>query len=185
MKIKALAIVLLFSSITISAQNIPYNCYRGSLDVGCSIGFNEYQFERFEINNIHGFQIDPIFFLGFGYGIHYSPEYNPLFSLYTNYSREAKIDVPIYANLRLNIKNSFNSPYIDARIGKIITNDCGVYMCFSVGYRIPSDEKRAVNLSLGYTMAQLNFHTSHIFQSNYYYANHKTESITLRIGYEF
>lgn len=63
MKIKALAIVLLFSSITISAQNIPYNCYRGSLDVGCSIGFNEYQFERFEINNIHGFQIDPIFFL--------------------------------------------------------------------------------------------------------------------------
>lgn len=184
MKFKFLAIVLLFASTSVSAQNLSDQLYRGFLDAGCSIGFNDYQFERFEINTSHGFQMDTHLFFGAGCGIHYSPQYMT-YRQYTNDSREAEFDVPIYANARINILKSYNTPFIDARIGQIVNNDCGTYMSFSIGYRTHSDEKSALNLSLGYTSAELSFNTSYFFSSSNHLVNQKTESVTLRIGYEF
>lgn len=179
MKFKFLAIVLLFASTFVSAQNLSDQRYRGFLDAGCSIGFNDYQFERFEINTSHGFQMDTHLFFGAGCGIHYSRQY-------TNDSREAEFDVPIYANARINILKSYNTPFIDARIGQIVNNDCGTYMSFSIGYRTHSDEKSALNLSLGYTTsAKLSSNTSYHFSSPNHLVKRITESVTLRIGYEF
>ena len=63
MKKMILSILFVALAFGAKAQNVAGNCYRGFVDAGYTIGFRDYDFNRFEINTSHGYQINPYFFV--------------------------------------------------------------------------------------------------------------------------
>lgn len=174
------------------AQNISGNCYRGFVDVGYDVGIGDYDFGRFVVNTTHGYQFNPYIFFGVGTGFHFMSKYE------TNGGsdipldiRESKVDIPIYANAHVNFTKRKITPFIDGKVGTFVTNNGGMFWNLSAGCRIATNEKQAVNISIGYAAEKLAFETFDRF-INYSSMNYTressvqdTECITLRIGYEF
>ena len=189
-RIFALATLLSIALIT-NGQNISKNCYRGFVDAGYSIGIGDYEFGRFEVNTTHGYQVSPYFFFGAGMGLHFMPEYETAgMDIALDY-RENKVDIPVFANVRCNFSKSKITPFIDVRGGTFVTNNGGLYASASAGCRISINEKQAINVSIGYTTEKLEFETFDRFtnSSSMDYTREAricdTESITLKLGFEF
>lgn len=183
--------VLLSIVLLANAQNLSRNCYRGFVDAGYSVGIGDYEFGRFEINTTHGYQVSPYFFFGAGLGLHFMSEYETEgMNIALDY-RESKIDIPVYANVRCNFSKGKVVPLIDVRGGSFVTNNGGLYVSASAGCRISINDKQAINVSVGYTFENLEFDTFDRFPSNssmnYIRDSRKceTESITLKLGFEF
>ena len=191
MKKTLLFIVIAFASLTASAQNITGKCYRGYADVGYTIGTGDFNMGRFELNVAHGYQIDPFFFVGAGLGLHFMPEYKTANMVVPLDSRESKVDIPIYANVKFNMGKGKFVPFLDVRGGTYVTNNSGIYMNVSAGLRIATNEIQAVNISIGYTRAEFEFETFedfYDFKSMAYTTSpnkYATEGITIKVGYEF
>ena len=189
-KILSLAVMLsivLFAN----AQNTSKSCYRGFVDAGYSIGIGDYEFGRFEVNTTHGYQVSPYLFFGAGMGLHFMSEYETAgMDIALDY-RESKVDIPIFANVHCNFSNGKVTPFIDVRGGTFVTNDGGLYASASAGCRFNINEKQAINVSVGYTSEKLEFETFDRFTSSssmdYTREGRKcaTESITLKLGFEF
>ena len=191
MKKLLVSLAVLFTSQVMVAQNTSEGCYRGFVDGGYTIGIGDYEFGRFEINTSHGYQINPFFFIGGGLGLHFMPEYktkgmdNPLDQ------REAKVDIPVFANLRANFSKGKIVPFVDGKAGTYVTNNGGLYLNLSAGCRFAVNEKQGVNVSVGYTTEKLEFETFKSFISskdmNYMTSPRKlnTEGIAITVGYEF
>lgn len=174
-----------------NAQNISKNCYRGYVDAGYSIGIGDYEFGRFEVNTTHGYQVSPYFFFGAGMGFHFMSEYETEgMDIALDY-RESKVDIPVFANIRCNFSKGKVTPFIDVRGGTFVTNNGGLYASASAGCRISINDKQAINVSVGYTSEKLEFETFDRFTSSssmdYTREARKcdTESITLKLGFEF
>ena len=191
MKKILLMIAVAFASLTASAQNIAGGCYRGFADAGYTIGIGDYNMGRFEINTSHGYQINPFLYLGAGLGLHFMPEYETPDMDIALDRRESKVDIPVFANVKFNMGKGKSVPFIDGKVGTYVTNNGGVYLNVSAGFRIATNERQAVNISAGYTREELEFETFDSFYSRYgmkYYTSPRkltTEGLTIKIGYEF
>lgn len=189
---RILSLAALLSIVLVAnAQNTSKNCYRGFVDAGYSIGIGDYEFGRFEVNTTHGYQVNPYFFFGAGLGLHFMSEYETAgMDIALDY-RESKVDIPVFANVRCNFSKGKVSPYIDVKGGTFVTNNGGLYASASAGCRISINDKQAINVSVGYTSEKLEFETFDRFTSNssmgYTREGRKcaTESITLKLGFEF
>ena len=175
------------------AQNTAYQCYRGFVDAGYTIGIGDYDFGRFEINTSHGYQIIPQLYVGAGTGLHFMPKYKyqPGELTIPLDQREAKVDVPVFANVRGTILKSKFAPFIDAKVGTYVTNSGGLYYNISAGLRVSTIGKQAVNIMVGYTSEKLEFETFNKFV-NAYSMDYTTkprkqecEGVSIKVGYEF
>ena len=191
MKKILLMITVAIISLTASAQNTAGNCYRGFADAGYTFGIGDYDMGRFEINTSHGYQINPFIYLGAGLGLHFMPEYETPDMDIALDSRESKVDIPVFANAKFNMSRGKYAPFIDGKVGTYVTNNGGLYMNVSAGLRIATNEKQAVNVSIGYTREELEFETFDSFfgtsSMKYYTSSRKltTEGLAIKIGYEF
>ncbi len=190
---KKLALFFIICAMTQNtvAQNVSGQCYRGYVDAGYTIGIGDYDFGRFEVNTSHGYQINPFVFLGAGVGLHFMPKYETPNMTIALDTRESKVDIPIFANARVNFMKKKFCPYIDIKGGTYVTNNGGLYVNASAGLRVATNEKQAVNISIGYTVEKLQFETFSSFKSyknmDYYRSGRvlTTEGIALKVGYEF
>jgi len=186
-----IAIILAFTITSVNAQNISYKCYRGYVDAGYTFGSGNYDFGRFEVNTSYGYQINPYFFIGVGGGFHFMSSYKTPGMDIPYDTRDSKVDIPLFANARCNILKGKISPFIDLKGGTYVNNNGGLYVNLSVGCRISTKAKRAVNFSVGCTSEKLEFQTFSHFTSNYNLnyirkpVMYHTEGITLKMGYEF
>ncbi len=176
---------------TALAQNVSGKCYRGFADAGYSFGLGDYEFGRFEINTSHGYQINPYIYLGAGLGFHFMSEYEtPNMSIPLDV-RESSVDIPLFANARVNFGKWKLTPFIDFKAGTFLTNGGGAYLNLSFGGRWALNKKNAINLLIGYGMEKLEFESFKRFLSsssmNYsrYERKLNTEHLALKIGYEF
>ncbi|MDE6271205.1 MAG: hypothetical protein K2M12_10200 [Muribaculaceae bacterium] len=88
----------------------------------------------------HGYQINPIFFVGAGLGM----------------ERCGNLDnwvAPIFLEGRADLKFGRYTPFADLRAGANMAEGIGMYLSPSVGYRFNWGRKMGVNLSLGLTLA--------------------------------
>lgn len=178
-------------SLSSKAQNSYGGGYRGLIDVGYTVGVGDYDFNRYELNTSHGYQFNPFFFLGVGTGLHYMSEYETAGSSIGLDYRKSKTDIPVFANIKCSMSKSKYAPFIDLKGGKYLTNNGGLYANISAGLRIATNEKNALNLSIGYTLQELEFETFDRFLGSNSMAYSRkgrvleTEGITIKLGYEF
>lgn len=174
-----------------NAQNVSGNCYRGFVDTGYTFGLGDYKFGRIEVNTSHGFQINPYVFVGAGAGFHFMSSYEtPNMDIPLD-KRDSKVDVPIFANIRANLSKGKITPFADLKGGMFVTNSGGLYVSGSVGCRIATNTKQAVNISVGFSLEKLEFQTFSEFTSIYSMdyvrkgRKYETNGLTVRLGYEF
>lgn len=180
-----------FFSMSSEAQNSYGGGYRGLLDLGYIVGIGDYDFNRYELNTSHGYQFNSYLFLGVGTGLHYMSKYETAGSTIALDQRKATTDIPVFANIKCNMGKSKYAPFIDLKGGKYLTNNGGLYANISAGLRIATNERSAVNFSVGYTLQELEFETFNRFlgSSSMAYSREgrvlETEGITIKLGYEF
>lgn len=136
---------ILLSSFCLRASQ-PRTGYRGFIEWS-----NDYRTERFfnyenrestyytGISTSHGYQINPMFFVGAGLSV----------------ERCTKFDnwiVPVFAEGRADFKFGKFTPFADIRLGAQLADGCGVYFSPSIGYRIGLGRKAGVNLGLGMSL---------------------------------
>jgi len=191
MKKTVLLFALMLVTISVSAQNMAKNCYRGFVDLGYAIGTGDYDFERFEVNTSHGYQISPYVFIGAGVGLHFASSYeNPDMNIALD-TRDSKVDIPVFANAHFNILKKKISPFVDIKGGTYVNNGGGLYVSASIGCRIAINKKQGVNIGVGYAIEKLEFETFEHFTGKYNlnYTRKSnlldTEAYAVRIGFEF
>lgn len=185
-----LIVCLAFASA--NAQNVSSGCYRGYVDAGYTFGVGDYDFGRFEVNTSHGYQITPLFYVGAGTGLHFMSSYETKMASDIPLDiRESKVDIPVFANARVNFTKGKYAPFIDVKGGTYITNNGGLYINASVGCRIATNSKQAINVLIGFTSEELEFQTFNKFNSSHDMSytrkprSFATEGISLKVGYEF
>ena len=73
-KLFLLAFIATFFSTSIIAQNT--SGYRGFIDAGYTVGIGYFDnIGRVEVNTSHGYQINSMFYVGGGLGMHFFPSY--------------------------------------------------------------------------------------------------------------
>src|SRR5574344_2475811 len=191
-KLFLLVMLICLACMVSNAQNASGNCYRGFIDIGYDVGNGDYDFGRFVINTTHGYQFNPYIFLGAGAGFHFMSTYETKGSSDIPLDiRESKVDIPVFANGRVNFTKGKFSPLIDIKGGTYVTNNGGRYANASVGCRISTNSKQAINISVGYTSEKLEFQTFNKFNSSHDMSytrkatNYDTEGVSPKIGYEF
>lgn len=187
----SLAVIISFVFVAVNAQNVSGNCYRGFVEAGYALGQRDYDFGRIEVNTSHGYQINPHFFVGGGFGFHFASLYKTSDNDIALDVRESKVDVPVFANVRYNVLKKKFSPFIDLRGGTYVNNNGGMYANLSIGCRIAINTKQAFNISVGYASENLEFQTFDKFTgyTNLNYTRkpvkYDTESIVIKAGFEF
>lgn len=166
--------------------------YRGFAELGYGIGVGDYEFGRFSIETSHGYQFNHYFFLGAGMGFQFSSKYETPGMEYALDKRDSKVDIPIFANVHLNFLKKRLSPFIDLKGGAYVNNGGGAYVNASVGLRIATTARQAVNIYVGYAFQQLEFETFGRFTNPGHNMNYTrdarrldAEAVTIKVGYEF
>ncbi len=185
------AMLICSACMVANAQNTSGNCYRGFVDAGYDVGIGDYEFGRFVINTTHGYQFNPYIFLGAGTGFHFMSEYKTKDMDIALDTRESKVDVPVFANVHVNFTKSKVAPFVDGKAGTFVTNNGGMFWNISAGCRIATNEKQAINISIGYVAEKLEFESFDRFNSSHDMSYTRkarvlnAECVTLRVGYEF
>ena len=185
------AMLICSACMVANAQNTSGNCYRGFVDAGYDVGIGDYEFGRFVINTTHGYQFNPYIFLGAGTGFHFMSEYKTKDMDIALDTRESKVDVPVFANAHVNFTKRKVAPFVDGKAGTFVTNNGGMFWNISAGCRIATNEKQAVNISIGYAAEKLEFESFDRFNSSHDMSYTRkarvlnAECVTLRVGYEF
>ena len=190
-KLFLFAMLICSACLVTNAQNISGNCYRGFIDAGYDVGIGDYEFGRFVINTTHGYQFNPYIFLGAGTGFHFMSEYKTKDLDIALDTRESKVDIPVFANAHVNFTKRKVAPFVDGKAGTFVTNNGGMFWNISAGCRIATNEKQAVNISIGYAAEKLEFESFDRFNSSHDMSYTRkarvlnAECVTLRVGYEF
>lgn len=88
----------------------------------------------------HGYQINPMFFIGAGLGM----------------ERCGKLDnwvAPIFIQGRVDLKFDKFTPFGDLRLGANVAEGAGIYISPTIGYRFNWGRKMGINLGAGLTLA--------------------------------
>lgn len=88
----------------------------------------------------HGYQINPMYFIGAGFGMEKCGKFNNWVA-------------PIFLQGRADFKFGKFTPFGDMRIGANLAEGVGAYFSPTIGYRFNWGRKMGVNLGLGLTLA--------------------------------
>ncbi len=189
-KLTVLSLMMVAVAINSKAQSVKTG-YKGFVDAGYSIGIGDYKLNRFEVNTSHGYQFNPYIFLGAGLGLHFMPSYATEDMEIPLDTRDSKVDIPVFANIRFNLSKTKISPFLDAKGGTYVTNNGNIYVNVSAGCRFAINERQGINIAIGYALGKLEFEKFDRFTSRYNmnYTRSKsmgnTEAITLKVGLDF
>ncbi|MGM9804213.1 MAG: hypothetical protein ACI308_08570 [Muribaculaceae bacterium] len=151
-----------------SSMNVPY---KGFVEIGYAAGIGDNRADRFDILTTHGLQVSDNAFFGVGGGLSVSfnkDQYGDRYDLYDYHT--TGVSIPIYVDLKLgNVipsRTSFVQPFFDLKIGAQfrVSEDVlavgygyydgnnSFYMSPSVGIRIPTGGRGAINLAATYNL---------------------------------
>ena len=131
--------------------------HKGLFEMGYSIGIGDYPANRFEFMASQGLKITPCMFVGIGAGIEYYHKY------------ESTV-IPVYCDIRMDILENKNTPFLGMKIGYAFNDIDGIYMSPSVGYKIDS-----FHFVVGYSLQYVD--TKWIEYMN--------QGVNFKIGYNF
>ncbi len=131
----------------------PQRGYRGFIDWSNNLRSEKYQYELLDgamfthrttffytgISTSHGYQFNPLLFVGGGLDI----EYN---------SKLADYIFAPFAHVRTDFKFNNFTPFAEARLGYAMRDGGGVYFSPNIGYRFNWGRKMGVNVGLGLTL---------------------------------
>ena len=150
-------IILILATITlcqVAEARQPGRGYRGFLEWSSSLRSENFGYLDMNGNLLinrentfytgfstsHGYQINPLFFIGAGLGM----------------ERCGSLDnwvAPIFIEGRIDLKFGKFTPYGDLRLGANVAEGAGVYFSPTIGYRFNWGRKMGVNLGVGLTLA--------------------------------
>lgn len=152
---KTLVILLALATIgmPVSARQ-PSSGYRGFIEWSSSLRWEKFGAFDSDLNlttyrthtfywgfsTAHGYQINPVFFVGGGIGMERCGDLNNWVA-------------PIFLEGRADLKFGRYTPFADLRAGANMAEGIGMYLSPSVGYRFNWGRKMGVNLCLGFTLA--------------------------------
>ncbi len=145
MKKLALTIIgVIFLSLTLSARQ-PSRGYRGFIDFAWST-FSEsigkdwkVTANHYGLSTVHGCQIIPELFVGAGFEI-------------ANNATASSVYLPVFVDVRTDLKFGRFTPFADLRSGWAICNDGGFRLQPMVGYRFNWGRKVGINFAVGMTL---------------------------------
>ena len=163
----------------------PSKGYKGFVDLGFSIGINNDDWNdwdddgvvKFESSTSHGYLFNPYLFAGLGIGVNYYLGHLDD-DRYYNRNRN-RVEVPIFAHVRSHFLDRKVSPFADAKLGYIVTEDEGIYFAPSVGCRFAMSNRSAFWASFGVSVIRYDDSRSR------YRRNYDREAITMRLGWDF
>ncbi len=154
MKRILILVAVIIAMALLAAARQPQRGYRGFLEWSSSVRSED--FGAFDgLGNLymthestfytgfstsHGYQIDPMFFIGAGLGM----------------ERCGKLDnwvAPLFVQGRIDLKLGRFTPFGDIRLGANLAEGVGVYFSPSIGYRFNRGRKVGINLAAGLTLA--------------------------------
>ena len=138
----------------ISEARQPSRGYRGFLEWGSSLRSEQFGYITIEGNmttrcentfytgfsTSHGYQINPMFFIGAGLGM----------------ERCGKINnwvAPIFIQGRIDLKFGKFTPFGDLRFGVNVAEGAGIYISPTIGYRFNWGRKMGFNIGAGLSLA--------------------------------
>ena len=183
-------VLLLATSMFAKSGNISGNCYRGYVEVGYDCATIDPDFNychQIEISTTHGYQANPFLFIGGGVGFHFTNSYEKNLSSGTIYEeRDSKTDIPVYADLRINLNKTSAAPFVEGKCGYYVNNDGELYYSISAGFRFSTTDKEAFYFSVGYASSKLKFYQiEDIDEGVRGKRMEEVSHITVRVGYEF
>lgn len=128
----------------IRSQNVGILDINGNIDVYREIAVYS------GISTSHGYQINPVFFVGAGIGMELCGDNTGV--------------VPLFAHGRADLKFGRFTPFGDIRLGTNLAEGGGIYFSPSVGYRFNWGRKVGINVGLGMTLAG---YKSHHYEGTY------------------
>ena len=177
--------------------------YKGFLELGYAAGIGDNRADRLDILTTHGLQVSSNTFVGIGGGLSVSfnnDEYDRHDDYYDYHT--TGVSIPLYVDFRFgNVipsRSSFVQPFFDMKIGAQfrVSDDTLVvgrgyydgtnsfYMSPSVGLRIPTGGKSAVNLAATYNLTT---HRIADWSGNSYYCDEVKglSSFGVRLSFEW
>jgi hypothetical protein len=168
--------------------------YHGSVDAGYSVNTGGTISTNWaELNTVHGYQVNPYFFVGGGVGFHFAPEMKKSeIDGKPHWKRDGSMEIPIFADFRWTVLNKKVTPFVDARLGHYVTNGSGMYSSLGIGCRFNLKGSQAIYVLASYTITKLRYQESYMIQHlDYSYSwdykdiDEEQGAISLKIGYEF
>lgn len=170
-------LVLALAGLSVNAQVLYGNRYRGFVDFNVSPGNDGVYYEMntlgFGITTSQGYQINPYVYVGAGLGVQYCN--------FDNF--ESSVSVPIFANLRANFTRGMISPFFDAKIGYSTVDLEGLFLSPSFGVRFGLRNNMGINLQVGYTLQGYDYVDYHLYYSHLEKAYQHSVNISLGIDW--
>lgn len=194
---KQLSFILILIILLIPIKGISQinNGYHGSIEAGYSINPTgpTISVNWAEINTIHGYQVNPYFFVGAGVGFHFLPEMKTSeIDGYSHWKRECSTEIPIFANFKWTVLKKKITPFVDLRLGHYVTNNSGLYESAGIGCRFALKKSQSIYTLVSYTVSKFQFQESYMIdygKYDYKWAykdfDESQDVISLKVGYEF
>lgn len=154
MKRITLSVLALGLMCLMSEARQPHSGYRGFLEWSNSLRSDKFGWPDLQGNIVmyrqnsfytgattsHGYQIDPMFFIGAGLGMEKCGDLGNWI-------------VPVFVQGRADFLFGIFTPFADVRLGYNLAEGTGMYFSPSIGYRLNWGRKMGVNLGVGLTLA--------------------------------
>lgn len=151
MKKSLFFLLLAMASVSLCAQSLKGNSYKGYADFSLSPGNDGVYYKvntmGYALTTSQGYQINPYIYLGAGLGVH----------LYSMDNFETSVALPIFANFRVNFTKTKVSPFFDAKIGYSVVDLKGLYLSPSLGVRIGLSDNLGLNIKVGYSAQKFTY----------------------------
>jgi len=124
--------------------------YKAIIESGFVFGIGEYGLNRFKLDFVNAYQVNPYFSLGLGIGLR------------SYYKFNAPVLLPIFADFRANFIDNLTSPYVSLGVGYSFdaTNSfesMGFYLNPTLGVTLMIPRNHSINIGVGYEAQRLNF----------------------------
>lgn len=147
--------------------------YRGFVDYGYIQGIGNNINNRLEFATSHGYQFNPIFYIGIG----------AAFDLTMN---KKDSSLPLFFNTRINFLDEYTTPFWDVRSGYSFRDGKGFYFSTAFGMSFTKKGKNAINLGLVYSLQNAKYYRATEANSTETTKFNLTyHGLALRLTYEF
>ncbi len=151
MKKSLLFLLLALASVSLCAQSLKGNSYKGYADISLSPGNDGVYYKvntmGYGLTTSQGYQINPYIYVGAGFGV----------QLYTMNNFETGVALPIFTNFRANFTKTKVSPFFDAKIGYSVVDLKGWFLSPSFGVRIGLNDNLGINIKVGYSAQEFSY----------------------------
>lgn len=121
--------------------------YKAFVGLDYSYNFNDFSdMLNVAISTVHGYQINPYFFVGAGISLNIWGRVN---------SGKAQFGMPIFANIKITPLKNYITPVVDVRLGSSVGDIKGLYFNPQAGIHIGVRNRSAVNIMVGYQLQKM------------------------------